>query len=131
MGEKNNQNAVKHGGEGAIKRIQAQKPLIGLAAHELESVKNDLEIKGISDMVRADAIRLQAVCNLFWDAVSKAAQEGDIPALDRYVARFGWLSGVTLRAWAQVQQNEKDAAKGGAHIVDVLNAMEGGDNAKD
>ncbi|MDD5191284.1 MAG: hypothetical protein PHE50_09625 [Dehalococcoidales bacterium] len=128
MGEKNNQNAVKHGGEGAIKRIQAQKPLIGLAANELESVKNVLETSGPAALIKADAEKLQTVCNLFWDAVSKAAQEGDIPALDRYVARFGWLSGVTLRALAQVQQNDKDAAKSSAGVIEVLNAMKGNDN---
>jgi hypothetical protein len=128
MGEKNNQNAVKHGGEGAIKRIQAQKPLIGLAAHELESVKNVLETSGPAALIKADAEKLQTVCNLFWDAVVKAAQEGDIPALDRYVARFGWLSGVTLRALAQVQQNDKDAAKSSAGVIEVLNAMKAGGN---
>ncbi len=29
--------------------------------------------------------------------------------LDRYVKRFGWLAGASLRAWAQVKEEEPDA----------------------
>lgn len=126
------QNAAKYGGEGAIRRISEGKPLIGIAAEEEKAVTADLVDAGVSELIRRDAIRLQTAANLYWNAVQKAAQDGDITALDRYVARFGWLSGVTLRAWAQVIADEKDAAKGQASLVEVLAAMdaarEGGEN---
>jgi|GEM_PF-3256162 len=126
------QNALKYGGEGAIRRISEGKPLLGIAAEEEKAVTAELADKGVSDIVRADAVKLQAAANLYWNAVMAAAQAGDITALDRYVARFGWLQGVTLRAWMQVRNDEKDKAKGGVPIVDVLAAMdaarEGGGN---
>ena len=131
-GMKGKQNALKYGGEGAIKRISEGKPLLGIAAEEEKAVTAELADKGVSDIVRADAVKLQAAANLYWNAVMKAAQDGDINALDRYVARFGWIQGVTLRAWMQVRNDEKDKAKGGVPIVDVLAAMdaarEGGGN---
>ena len=126
------QNALKYGGEGAVKRISTGKPLIGIAAEEEKAVTAELAERGVSDIVRADAVKLQAAANLYWNAVMKAAQDGDINALDRYVARFGWIQGVTLRAWMQVRSDEKDKAKGGVPIVDVIAAMdaarEGGGN---
>lgn len=131
-GQPGMQNALKYGGEGAIKRISEGKPLLGIAAEEEKAVTAELADKGVSDIVRADAVKLQAAANLYWNAVMKAAQDGDITALDRYVARFGWLQGVTLRAWMQVRNDEKDAAKGQTSLVDVLAAMdaarEGGGN---
>lgn len=122
------QNALKYGGEGAVRRISEGKPFIGLAAEEEKAVTADLAAAGISDLTRRDAIRLQTALNLYWNAVMKAAADGDLAAFDRFIARFGWLSGVTLRALAQVAQNEQAAAKRGAGIVDVLQAMKGGEN---
>jgi hypothetical protein len=108
MANKGNQNSIKHGGEGAIRRISEGKPLIGMA-HDMElTVKDDLETKGRAALVVQTAIRLQAAAELYWNAVSKAAQDGNIDALDRYIARYGWLAGVSLRAWAQVKQESKD-----------------------
>lgn len=123
-GQPGMQNALKYGGEGAIKRISTGKPLIGIAAEEEKAVTAELADKGVSELSKADAVKLQAAANLYWNAVCKAAQDGDIAALDRYVARFGWLMGVTLRAWAQVRNDEKDIAKGQVSLVDVLAAMD-------
>lgn len=106
--EKINQNALKHGGEGAIRRISEGKPFIGLAAEEEKAVAAEIEESGIDALVRADAIRLQTALNLYWGAVQKAAQAGDLDALDRYTARYGWLAGVTLRALAQLKTMAKD-----------------------
>lgn len=120
---KNNQRALKHGGEGAIRRISEGKPLIGAAYEEQKRVEADLAEVGIDGLVQDDAIRLQTACNLYWTAIEKAAQEGNLAALDRYIARFGWLVGVTLRALAQMKANEKARAKTAAGIVDVMEAI--------
>jgi len=126
--KKPRQNALKYGGEGAVRRISTGQPFIGLAAEEQKAVINDLEEKGVSSIVRADAIRLQTSLNLYWSAVKKAAADGDIQDFDRYIARYGWLAGVTLRAFAQVSQNEQKEARARTGIIDVLKAMEGGEN---
>lgn len=128
MAGKNNQNAVMFGGEGAVRRISEGKPFLGLAADEQKAVEADLQANGQSEIVKGDAIRLQTATNLYWNAVMKAAQDGDIAALDRYVARYGWLSGVTLRAWQQVAVNDKAAAHAGPSVIDVIQAMKGGEN---
>ncbi|MCE5209883.1 MAG: hypothetical protein LLG42_16465 [Chloroflexi bacterium] len=117
-----NQRAFKHGGEGAVRRISEGKPLIGLAAEEEKIVTAELAETGPLEIVKRDAIRLQSALNLYWNAVEKAAQDGDIAALDRYVARFGWLSGVTLRAWADVSKNEKGRRQ--KNIIDILKGGE-------
>lgn len=126
-----NQHAIKHGGEGAIRRISEGKPFLGLAADTEKTVTADLAEMGIEELVRRDAIRLQTVSDLYYAALLKAAESGDLAAFDRYVARFGWLAGVTLRAWAQVTAGDKDKAKGGASVVDVLNSIRKGKDETD
>ena len=113
-----NQHALKHGGEGAIKRIQQGKPFLGLALEEEQRVADQYELEGRLEIEKQTAIRLQTAQNLYWSAIQKAAQDGDLLALDRYVARFGWLAGVALRAWDQVGKSEKKQNK--KSIIDIL-----------
>ena len=130
--ENGNQSAVKHGGEAGIKALAADKPLTGLAKQAEDEARDRLEEHGRAAMVRENAIRLQAVANLFYAAVQKAADDGNLALLDRYAARYGWLAASALRALAQLATEEKDAAKGQTNLVDVLAAMdaarEGGGN---
>ena len=71
-------------------------------------------------MLRQEAIRLKTACNLFWGALCAAADKGDVEALDRYVKRYGWLAGSTIRAWIAVGQAERDAG----HPADLGDALE-------
>jgi hypothetical protein len=119
MAKDNNQNARKYGGERAIRRISEGKPFIGLAKDEQTAVDIELQAKGIEEIVKSDAIRLQSALNLYWNAVQKAAADGDLNAFDRYISRYGWLAGVTLRAWAQVKQDQKQNKN---RITEVLDA---------
>jgi len=120
-----NKNALKHGGEAALKALHAGKPLAGLAYEAEQAVKAEIQAGGVEQIVKRDAIQLQAIADLFLSAVHKAAQEGDIPALDRYVARYGWLAGVSLRAWQQVTANDRAKTNAGPRVVDVIQAMKG------
>lgn len=114
-----NQNAVKHGGEGAIRRISQGQPFLGVALDAQEAVTKRLETEGLESIVQENAIRLQTATDLYYSAVLKAAQDGDTAAFDRFIARYGWIAGVTLRAWAQVKQDRK--GKGG-RLSEVLEA---------
>jgi hypothetical protein len=119
MARKGNQTATKHGGEGAIRRISQGQPFLGIAMDAQEAVTKRLEAEGLEAIVQEDAIRLQTATDLYYSAVLKAAQDGDTTAFDRFIARYGWIAGVTLGAWAQVKQDRK--GKGG-RIDEVLEA---------
>lgn len=106
-----NGNAVKHGGEAALDRIKAGDALTGPAREAELAVTDELNTNGRRSLVVRNATRLQAACDLFWQAVTGAAERQDLQALDRYVARFGWLAGASLRAWAQVAAEEKEAGQ--------------------
>jgi len=115
-GQPENTNALRHGGAAAVKAIQDGEPLTGPARDAELQVYETLETSGRYSLVRRTAARLQAACDLYWGAVSKAAENGDLKKLDSYIARFGWLAGCSLRAWAQVKEEEKGAA--GAMVAD-------------
>lgn len=115
---KDNQHAFKHGGGAAIARIREGQPFTGLAQEEEQRVLTEYEVEGRLEIEKQTAIRLQTAQNLYWSAILKAAQNGDIDSLDRYVSRFGWLAGVTLRAWDQVGKSEKKQNK--KSIIDIL-----------
>jgi hypothetical protein len=112
-----NQYATKHGAAGALKRITSGAPFIGVALDQQHAVEARLEAEGLEAIVQENAIRLQTATDLYYQAVLKAAQDGNAAAFDSYIARFGWIAGVTLRAWAQVKQDRK--GKGGK-ITEVL-----------
>jgi len=101
------QNGLKHGGEGAVKAIQKGDPFHGLAAETEQAVSAELVNSGAYSMIEKNAVRLQTACELYWGAIMKAAETGDLQSLDHYVARYGWLASVSLRAWAQVRQEQR------------------------
>ena len=130
-GPKNNKNAQTHGGGAAIDKIRKGEPLTGLAAEAEQNAIAELENKGVDSMAERNAVRLQAASDLYWNAVLKAAQDNDLEALDRYVARFGWLAGCTLRALEQVKKARRDSMKKGVSIDAVIKSMEGEHDKKD
>jgi len=116
MAGKDNQNATKHGASGALKRITSGLPLIGIAKDMQLEVEDALETQGIEAIVCEGATRLETAARLYWGAILKAAEAGDIDTLDRYVARFGWLASKALLAWGQVKQDRR----GKKQPLDVL-----------
>ena len=118
MREKN-QNATKHGGEAASKALLSGKPFTGLAVETEKAVTADLDTQGRAALVERLAIRAQVCTELYWQAVTSAADRGDLPALYRYISRFGWLVGVASRAWEAVRQ---DAKQNGGRLSEVLEA---------
>ena len=127
-GQTGNQKATKHGAEGAIRRISEGQPFLGIALDTQKDVEARLEGEGLEAIVQANAIRLQTATDLYYQAVLKAAQDGDTAAFDRFIARYGWIAGVTLRAWAQVKADRK--GKGG-QIDRVLEAYRTQDTPQD
>ncbi len=103
-----NQHAIKHGGAGAIKRIASGQPFIGIA-HEAEvQVQAEYQTDGAGALELRNAQRLQAASDLYWGAISKAAEDGDLQTLDKYIQRYGWLASLALRAWTEIRKREKN-----------------------
>jgi hypothetical protein len=75
-------------------------------------------------MVEKNAVRLQVASELYWNAVQKAAESGDLKKLDHYISRFGWLAGASLRAWAQLRQEERRRP-----TADITTILRGNDDA--
>jgi hypothetical protein len=123
FGDDNKANQV-HGGEAAVKAIQRGETFKGLAASEERNVKAELQAAGRAEMVRQEAVRLKTACNLYWGAVCKAADDGNIDALDRYIKRYGWLAGATLRAWAQVKEEDKTRADDALDYAELVKQLE-------
>lgn len=115
---KNNQNAVKHGAAAAEKAIQKGLPFTGLAAAAQQSVEKDFQEKGRVALIVENATRAQAAARLYWDAIAKCADEGDINKLDGYIKRFGWLVSVANRSWETAGKEQPDNKK--LNVIDVL-----------
>ena len=125
-GPVDNKHRLTHGGAGAVERMRQGQPFPAdsLARQAELEVYDELETSGRYALTVRNAARLQACCDLYWAAVSKAAEDGDLEALDRYVKRFGWLAGSSLRAWAQVRSEEVEGDDS-AVIVDAIIAARG------
>lgn len=118
MAPKNNKNHLIHGGAAAIKALSTGTQFTGLAAETQGEVETDLVNKGQASMVVENATRIQAAARLYWNAISKAMDDGDLALLDHYIARFGWLVGVANRAWDQAS---KDMPNKKRHdVIDLL-----------
>lgn len=121
---------LKHGGAAAVQQLAHGEPLTGLAAEAEAAVTAELEAEGRYALVVRNARRLQAAADLYWNAVSAAAERQDLDALDSYVARFGWLSASALRAWAQARQEAPDGHADALEVA-ALEAARGAREAQE
>jgi len=119
-GTKGNDNAVKHGGAGAMKRIADGTPFIGIARDAELQVRAEYEMDGAGMLELRNAQRLQAASDLYWGAVSKAAEAGDLASLDKFIARYGWLASLALRAWTEIRKREKDKGLDAGVVLDEI-----------
>jgi hypothetical protein len=108
MAEKGNQNATKNGAEGALKKLNTGRALIGIAKEMQDEVEDAYQLEGIETIILEGAKGLETVARLFKNAVMAAAEKGDLDSFDRYAARYGWLQSKSLLAWGQVQKTQKE-----------------------
>jgi len=122
---KGNQNRTVHGGAAGVKALTRGEEFTGLPALRETEVRNELAEQGRPVIVIRNAVRLQTVADLYFDAAIAAMQAGELQKADGYIKQYGWLAGAALRAWGAVATDEKDAARGGgASVIDVLNSIE-------
>jgi hypothetical protein len=118
-----NQNAIKPdtaGAEGALKRYGQGQPFIGAAlAAEREAQEAIKRPGGLDDLLEQNAARLQAISNLYFEAMTYQAAQGDLEKFDQYAARYGWLTSKTILALAELRKNRK---AGGGRLAEVLDS---------
>jgi hypothetical protein len=120
-----NNHAEKHGGAGALQKIQRGEPFTGLAVEAERQVKADLLDVGAAGMVKQQAIRLQTVASCYYGAILACQNVEEMAAL---IKVWGWVANSALRAWQAVEVAEKNAGKG-VSIVDVLQSIRGDTDA--
>lgn len=119
MAVKNNQNAVKHGGAGALSRIAKGEELIGLAAEAQKEVQARVQDHGVDGELRRDAERWQAATDCLYGALMAAIQKGELEQATGLFAKWGWGNNSAIRAWSIVKQSEKTRDHTGK-IIDAL-----------
>lgn len=119
MGTNGNQNAVRHGGRGALDRIAKGEDLIGIAAEAQKEVQARVQDHGVDGELRRDAERWQAATDLYYNALIAALQRGDIEQATGLFAKWGWGNNSAIRAWTIVKQTEKTHDHTGK-IIDAL-----------
>lgn len=116
-----NQNATKHGGAGALRRIQAHEPFVGLARIAQGEVEIRLQEAGVEGELYRDAIRLQVVSDLYYEAFAKAMQDQDFPQATSYLKVWGWVHNSAIRAWEATRKHKKADNSGEAYktLIDL------------
>ena len=114
-------SATKHGGAGAYKRIQKGEPFVGLARIAQGEVEGRLVDAGVEGELMRDAIRLQVVSDLYYDAFTKAMQDQDFPQATAYLKVWGWIHNSSIRAWEATRKHKKADNSGEAYktLIDL------------
>ena len=116
--QKGNTTALKHGGAVAVKAIEDGREFSGVALDQQHKIEAQLDTDGLEAIVKNTAVRLQTAADLYYGALLKAADDGNLEAMDRYTQRFGWLAAAALRAWSQVKTDRKNKS----NLSEVLDA---------
>lgn len=68
-----------------------------------------------------DAIRLQVVSDLYYDAFTKAMQDQDFPQATAYLKVWGWIHNSSIRAWEATRKAKKADNSGEAYktLIDL------------
>ncbi len=91
-----------HGGAAARKALSTGDDFTGPAALAELAVMNELaEARGRASIIERDCVRLQACCDLYWQALSAAAENRDQKKYSSYLKSFGWLASKSLAAWRE------------------------------
>ena len=110
--------SVNHGGGAARAALSKGAPFTGMANARQDEVIAELENGGLESIVERNAIRLQTAADLYFDALVKAANDGNEEKIDSYVRSFGWLSGKVIVAWEAVKKNRKATQSALINVLD-------------
>lgn len=112
-----------HGGEKAVKQLQHGEPLTGLAAESEAAVRVELASdEGVAGIAERNAIRLQAVADLYYQALQRACDLQQLQLFDSYSQRFAWLSAAAMRAWVAARDLQEKSTR--PNVIDMLKGGE-------
>jgi hypothetical protein len=109
------------GHRAAIDALRGGQPFRGLALAKEQEVSAELAQDGLESLIERNAIRLQTVADLFYDAILCAEQQGKIDTLSRYMkdhARLTAQANTELRALRDMRQSM------GLDVVDYERVLE-------
>jgi hypothetical protein len=110
-------SATKHGGQGALRRIQDGREFTGLARIAEQEVEDRLASEGIEGELERDARRLQVVSDLYYGAFINATEEHDTDRATGYLKVWCWVHNSAVRAWTAAAKYKKAARQG--NVVDA------------
>ena len=123
-------NATKHGGAGAYKKIQKNEPFAGLARIAQREVEDRLLDAGVEGELMRDAVRLQVVSDLYYEAFTKSMQDQDFPQATAYLKVWAWVHNSAIRAWEATRKHKKpDNGEAEYQKLIDLYRVPGGENA--
>ena len=116
----------KHGGAGALKKVTRGIEFSGIAAAKEFEVRADYETQGPGAVILRNAVRLQVVSELYYDAIAKAAQDHDQAKLESALKVWGWVTNSSVRAWDLVRREMKgsDQAAMTKTVLDAIKAAQ-------
>lgn len=126
---KNNQNALKHGGAAAEKKLRTNEEFTGVARFAEQAVRAELDSGRRGEIVARGVARLQAAADLYWAALVDAGSEGDVKRLTSYTKTFGWLQSKALAALDQLRKEEGEP--GGAMDYEEILRREREEDSQD
>lgn len=135
-GQPGNQSAVKHGGAAAVDAIQNKRDFTGLAKDAEDQVQARLDLTGIEGELLRNAIRLQVVSDLYYNAYIKSMATGNQEKADSFLKVWGTNHNAAIRAWDLVRRLKQPDGMAEANKIieqyrqelDQVNDQ-GGDNA--
>lgn len=92
--------------------MQRGEALTGPAAEAEAIVRAELETEGVTEIVKAGTIRLEAMARAFYNKACEALGQDNLTEADKFIKRFGWLQMGALRGWAQYDGMRRGADNG-------------------
>ena len=115
-----NQNSAVTGHRGAERALEKGAPFRGLALVKEAEVEAELELDGVDALLVRDAVRLQTVTDLYYDAILCASSRGNLKTLDRYLTRHASLTARAMAAWETIREMQRRAGDDALDYEQIL-----------
>jgi len=87
-----------HGGAKALWDFQRDREFTGLAYDKQQEIQATYESAGPAALIVKNAVRLQTINELYYDAVMKAANDKDVEYMTSLLKVWGWVVNSSIRA---------------------------------
>lgn len=121
----NNQNRITHGGESAIESLRQGKPFARYVHQTYLEVLEDMglteaDLTGTIGLAAREVARQFTASTLFWQAAMSAAEDGNLKDFERFMQRFGWMSGKATKGMEAYFEIARDK-----NVIDYEQVLKG------